>query len=155
MASRQTQLAGIPARLLIALVATGCAVGPKYRVPPAPATDGHTRETLPSNLRATEVSGGESQHFLIGHDPDGRWWIHFGALQLDSLEEALTHCPDLAAQEAVLHAAWEDARAAAGVSLAVIASPLGTYIWPRGVGRIGIAGLTSRHESRGWSFQAV
>jgi NodT family efflux transporter outer membrane factor (OMF) lipoprotein len=65
---------------------------------------------------ATAVSGGEAQHFAIGRDLPGQWWMLFGSQELDALiAQALKHYPDIAAQQAALAAARENARAQEGL----------------------------------------
>ncbi len=111
--------AGTPlaAVTLVAMVAVaGCAVGPDFKRPSPPAFDAYTAQSLPAQTVATAVAGGESQHFRIGEELPGQWWRLFGSQQLDALiEEAMANYPDIAAQQAALRQAREDARAQQGV----------------------------------------
>ena len=103
-------LASVPALL------AGCAVGPNYHAPAAPKTQGFTPDALPSATEATPVTGGEAQRFVVGADLPGQWWALFGSQELDALiNRALKQNPDIAAQQAALRAAREDARAEEGV----------------------------------------
>jgi len=103
-------LASVPALL------AGCAVGPNYHAPAAPKTQGFTPDALPSATEATPVTGGEAQRFAVGADLPGQWWALFGSQELDALiNRALKQNPDIAAQQAALRAAREDARAEEGV----------------------------------------
>jgi NodT family efflux transporter outer membrane factor (OMF) lipoprotein len=100
----------------IALALSGCAVGPNFKPPPAPATEAYTGEVLPTQTEATGVAGGEAQHFQFGQDLSGQWWTLFGSTRLDELmHEAMENYPDIAAQQAALRAARENVRAEEGV----------------------------------------
>ena len=84
-----------PRRLLGTMIAaamlTGCAVGPDFFSPDAPAVTGY----LP-NTRAPQAAG---QSFAYGSDIPGRWWQLFHSRPLNALiETVLTH----AAPDAVL-----------------------------------------------------
>ncbi len=100
--------------LLLAL--SSCAVGPNFKPPPAPATDGYASDTLPQETEATAIAGGEAQHFQHGGDLPGQWWTLFASSRLDALiAEAMANYPDIAAQQAALRAARENVRAQEGV----------------------------------------
>jgi NodT family efflux transporter outer membrane factor (OMF) lipoprotein len=94
-----------------ALLAAGCAVGPDYKRPEAPAPDNY-KEAPP----ATPPPGGE---WKSAEPQDrasrGRWWEVFGDPALDRLEERVA-----AANQTVLQAeaTWRAARAAARVARA-------------------------------------
>ena len=66
---------------LIAVAATrgmlGCAVGPHYRTPHAPADAGYAPAALPEASASAEVHGGETQHFVAGRDIAFEWWELF------------------------------------------------------------------------------
>jgi NodT family efflux transporter outer membrane factor (OMF) lipoprotein len=101
---------------VIALTASGCAVGPNFKPPSPPSVGAYTNEALPAQTEATGVAGGEAQRFQFGHDLPGQWWTLFGSSTLDALiEEALANYPDIAGQQAALRAARENVRAQAGV----------------------------------------
>jgi NodT family efflux transporter outer membrane factor (OMF) lipoprotein len=94
----------------------GCAVGPNYHAPAAPQTRGFTSDALPGATEATAVSGGEAQRFAFGSDLPGQWWTLFGSQELDAMiAQALKQYPDIAAQQAALRAARENARAEQGM----------------------------------------
>jgi NodT family efflux transporter outer membrane factor (OMF) lipoprotein len=101
---------------LVGLVAlAGCAVGPNFKAPAAPHTDGYTAETLPPQTAASEGSGGAAQRFLYGEDIPARWWTLFHSAQLDALvEEALQANPDVGAAQAALRKAHEELLAQRG-----------------------------------------
>lgn len=101
---------------VIVLALGGCAVGPDFKPPAAPATAGYTAEALPAQTVVTSVAGGEAQRFQFGQDLPGQWWSLFGSGQLDGLiAQALAHYPDIKAQQAALRAAMENVRAQEGL----------------------------------------
>jgi len=116
MALMQTKcVAGTLLGLTIALALASCAVGPRFKSPPPPATDGYTHEALPNATQATDVAGGEAQRFQLGRDLTGQWWRLFSSSQLDALmAEAMANYPDIAAQQAALRAARENVRGQEG-----------------------------------------
>jgi NodT family efflux transporter outer membrane factor (OMF) lipoprotein len=103
------------AGLAAVLASAGCAVGPDFKPPPAPATPAYTGEVLPAETEAVGVAGGEAQHFQFGKDLPGQWWTLFGSSKLDALmREAMANYPDIAAQQAALRAARENVRGQQG-----------------------------------------
>jgi NodT family efflux transporter outer membrane factor (OMF) lipoprotein len=98
------------------LAMAGCAVGPDFKAPVAPRTEGYTAEGLPNQTTATAVAGGDAQRFESGGDVPGRWWTLFRSAQLDALvERAMANYPDIAAQQAALREARDNVRAQQGV----------------------------------------
>lgn len=94
--------ARVAAALAAALLA-GCAAGPEFVRPAAPAATRYTAEPL------AEFEAGASQ------EVPSRWWTLFGSSELDALvEAALAANPDLQAAEAGLRAAREAAAAQGG-----------------------------------------
>jgi NodT family efflux transporter outer membrane factor (OMF) lipoprotein len=102
--------------LAVALVLSGCAVGPNFKPPSAPATEGYTADAVPAQTEATAVDGGAAQQFQLGRDLPGQWWTLFASSRLSALiAEAMANYPDIAAQQAALLAARENVRAQEGV----------------------------------------
>jgi NodT family efflux transporter outer membrane factor (OMF) lipoprotein len=103
----------------LALLLAGCAVGPDFKPPAAPAVTGFTPEPLaPDTATAGDVTGGAVQHFAVGQDIPGEWWTLFQSEPLNTLvAEALKSNPDLAAAQAALRQARELAKAQTGVFL--------------------------------------
>jgi NodT family efflux transporter outer membrane factor (OMF) lipoprotein len=90
----------------------GCAVGPDFAHPAAPAADRYIREKLPAATGSAEVAGGAAQHFVAGRDISGEWWTLFRSPALNRLvAEALAANPTLAAARANLRQAAEQLRA--------------------------------------------
>ncbi len=90
----------------------GCAVGPDYRAPDAPAVRLYTEKPQPEQTEATPVRGGEVQRFEMGAKISAEWWTLFGSSELDNLmRTALTSHPTLAAAQAALRQAEENLNA--------------------------------------------
>lgn len=105
----------IPLFLVIALIASGCAVGPDFKQPPPPKTDGYTSETLPEETQSINVAGGEPQRFDYGGELRPDWWTLFGSSQLNALiDEATRIYPTVQAQQAALREARQNVRAEQG-----------------------------------------
>ena len=101
---------------VMAAMAAGCAVGPDFREPAAPATDAYTEKPLPpSTVAAQNTVGGEMQRFDAGRDIPGDWWALFKSDPLDRLiRAAIADSPNLAAAEATLRQAREEFAAGQG-----------------------------------------
>jgi NodT family efflux transporter outer membrane factor (OMF) lipoprotein len=86
----------------------GCAVGPNYHKPPAPAGAGYAPATLPEASSSVAIHGGEVQHFVPGRDIPVEWWELFQSPALDSLiKRAFQANPTIAAAQASLVQAQE------------------------------------------------
>ena len=80
--------------------AGGCAVGPDFKRPPAPATDAYGS--------APVTTGDEAQRLVAGMDIPSQWWTLFKSPALDQLvEQALTANPDVGAAQAAMRQAHE------------------------------------------------
>jgi NodT family efflux transporter outer membrane factor (OMF) lipoprotein len=105
-------------RLLIAVLATGCAAGPDFVRPAAPMVTGYTAAPLPTATASAPVTGGEAQHYAEGQTVSTQWWTVFGSDDLNQLvTAALQANPDLQAADAALRAASETAAAQRGAFL--------------------------------------
>jgi NodT family efflux transporter outer membrane factor (OMF) lipoprotein len=113
------------AGVLIGAVA-GCAVGPNFKPPEAPAGGGFMPAgRLPAVTASAPLPGGEAQRFVDGLDIPGQWWTLFQSAPLNALiERALAHSPTLEAAQAALRQANESAAAQRG---ALFPSASGTY----------------------------
>jgi NodT family efflux transporter outer membrane factor (OMF) lipoprotein len=101
---------------LTAALAAGCAVGPDFKSPPAPATSGYVPGNAPQTTTATDAPGGGAQRFVADLDIPGQWWTLFRSPELDALiERALAHNPTLEAAQAALRQANETVAAERGV----------------------------------------
>jgi NodT family efflux transporter outer membrane factor (OMF) lipoprotein len=101
--------------LVLAMMLCGCAVGPDFTPPAAPAASGYTRETLPAETSSAEVAGGAAQRFVEDLDIPGQWWTLFHSAPLNALvDQALKANPTLDAAEAALRVAQENIYAQEG-----------------------------------------
>src|SRR6266581_2648144 len=113
MGNKFQQLAAAAA--LAALALNGCAVGPDFRAPEAPAAQAYNATALPTETVAAPETGGAAQRFSPGLDIPAQWWILFQSAALDRLiRQALANSPTLAAAQAKLREALENRRAAFG-----------------------------------------
>jgi outer membrane protein TolC len=95
-----------------AAAVASCAVGPDFHPVAAPAVSGYTSKPLPARTASADVIGGDPQSLQPGGDIPGQWWSLFHSAQLDRLiDEALKANPNLAAAQAALHEAQENAAA--------------------------------------------
>jgi NodT family efflux transporter outer membrane factor (OMF) lipoprotein len=86
----------------------GCAAGPNFHKPGAPAGAGYASAPLPEASSSAPVRGGEIQHFVPGRDIPFEWWELFQSPQLDSLiKRAFKANPTIAAAQATLAQAQE------------------------------------------------
>jgi NodT family efflux transporter outer membrane factor (OMF) lipoprotein len=101
--------------IVLALAASGCAVGPSFKAPAPPSVAAYTPDPQPQATESTPVAGGETQNFRPGGDIPGQWWTAFGSEQLDALiQAAMKNYPDIAAQQAALRAARANLRSQQG-----------------------------------------
>lgn len=101
--------------LAVSLAIGGCAVGPNFHPPAAPADAGYYRGALPVRTASSRGLAGAAQFFHPGADLTGEWWTVFHSEPLDRLiDAALRANPDLAAAQSALRAANENVYAAQG-----------------------------------------
>jgi NodT family efflux transporter outer membrane factor (OMF) lipoprotein len=101
-------LRGVAAVPAVAVLLWGCAVGPDFERPTAPADAGYAPKPLPTVTVAAAVGGGAAQHFLPGQDVPFDWWTVFKCPQLNSLvEKALRANPTIESAKAALRQAHE------------------------------------------------
>lgn len=101
--------------VLIAFAVSGCAVGPNFREPAAPAVDRYTRTALPESTVSAATPGGDAQRFLADRNVPQHWWVSFGNAELDRrVKTALENSPTIASAQAALQQAEENAKAAGG-----------------------------------------
>ncbi len=94
--------------LAIALL-SGCAAGPDFKRPDAPAASSYTVQPLAAN------ASGEAPHFVAAKDIPYDWWTLFRSTQLNTLiERALKANPDIEAAQAALRQAHENVIAQQG-----------------------------------------
>jgi NodT family efflux transporter outer membrane factor (OMF) lipoprotein len=92
----------------LAALAAGCAVGPSYHRPPAPAHAGYAPMPLPESTAAAPVHGGEAQRLVNEREIPFEWWELFNSPALNALvERAFRANPTIAAAQAALVQAQE------------------------------------------------
>jgi len=102
------RLSNAATALAAIVLGSGCAVGPSFRPPAAPALTSYTRPSLPSKTTSADIAGGEEQRFVSDHDLPGEWWTLFGSPPLNTLmAKALGASPTLVTAEAALRQARE------------------------------------------------
>ncbi len=103
----------LPARLTAlatAVAATallaGCAAGPDFRAPAAPAETTVLSTALPTHTASSATALGQAQRLVPGMDLSTPWWPQLGSPALDALiDQALAASPTLAGAEATLRQA--------------------------------------------------
>jgi len=99
------------AALTAALLLTGCAVGPDFVNPAAPAITRYSREPMPTQT----IAAGQSQRFITGREMPQQWWRSYRSTALNALvERSLANNPSLQSAMAALRAARESAAAQEG-----------------------------------------
>lgn len=115
MSAGQVAARGVALTWGILFVLAGCAVGPDFHTPPAPAVDAYRKDALPQATVAAQVPTGDAQRFLEGADVPARWWTTFASDELNRrIEQALAHSPSIASAQAALRQAQENTDAARG-----------------------------------------
>jgi len=80
------------------LILAGCAVGPDFEKPAAPAVSGYTRQPLSGVTANADIPGGGAQNFVAGEGIAAQWWALFQSPQLNALiEQAIKNNPSLQA----------------------------------------------------------
>ena len=111
---------------VVALILAGCAVGPDYRPPDAPADTRFTEGPLPITTVSARTPGGSAQMMMTGRDIPGEWWEVFHSRQISALvTQALKANPDLAAGQAALLEARENVRAEQGALVPQVSASAG------------------------------
>jgi outer membrane protein TolC len=105
-AIRSTAVAALA--VIWAALCGGCAVGPRWHAPKAPADAGYAPTPLPETSASAPVHGGEAQHLIAGRDIPFEWWELFQSPALNSLiEKAFKANPSIVAAQAALRQARE------------------------------------------------
>jgi len=122
-------------RIRIALLASaaafaaGCAVGPRYHRPEAPANAGYAPAPLPETSASAPIHGGEAQRLVNGQDIPFEWWELFKSPALSALvERAFKANPTIASAQAALVQAQELVYAQQGYFLPTVGA---TYNFER------------------------
>jgi NodT family efflux transporter outer membrane factor (OMF) lipoprotein len=101
-----------------AILLAGCAMGPEFRRPAAPAGDRYTAGGQPAETAAAAGEAGTAQRFVNGTELPDRWWESFKCDALNALvTDALAHSPTAREARARLREAQEDLAARNGGTL--------------------------------------
>ena len=111
---RHLSRALLPLALLVALA--GCAVGPQFVSPDAPADAGYRKDALPvQTLSVDGVPQGDAQRFIESTPVQARWWTTFNSPELDRrVDLALSNSPTIASAQAALRQAEANVDATRG-----------------------------------------
>lgn len=103
---------------LLAVLLAGCAAGPDFKRPAAPAVADYTAMPLEGQTESAAVRLGEPQRLVTGMAVDAQWWRSLKSPKLDALiEQAFQASPTLASAQATLQQAQETHAAQAGSTL--------------------------------------
>ncbi|AIY42412.1 RND efflux system [Collimonas arenae] len=106
---------GPASALALVLALSGCAAGPDFKQPEAPAVKGYTKEPFEAKTASAATVGGDAQQFVEGMDIPAEWWTLFKSPALNTvIEQALKANPDLKSAQAALRAAQEQVTAQQG-----------------------------------------
>lgn len=104
--------------LQIALLAAlaGCAVGPQFATPDAPADAGYRKDALTARTRGVDgIPQGDAQRFIEATPVQSRWWTTFNNPELDRrVDLALANSPTIASAQAALRQAQANVDATRG-----------------------------------------
>src|SRR5205823_6946240 len=113
----------------VAVMESGCTVGPNFQRPEASSATRYTETPLPPETVSAAGTGGATQRFVSGADLPAQWWSLYRSESLDRLvRDALAGSPTLSAAQATLRQARENLAARTGALLhpAVNANPSAT-----------------------------
>lgn len=106
---------GIAMPLALALLVSGCAVGPEFRSPALPEQAGYRAGELPASTARSNTPTGDAQRFLEGSAVPAQWWTNFGNSELNRrVEQALANSPTVVSAQAALRQAQENVAAQRG-----------------------------------------
>lgn len=107
----------LSAAVLLAAMLAGCASGPRFTPPAAPAVVAYTATPMPTRTNSAPGALGGSQRFVEGAEVSDAWWRALRSEKLDTLiAQAFAASPSLDAAEATLRQAHERFAAQAGAS---------------------------------------
>jgi len=98
-----------------AALLSGCAVGPDFKRPAAPANAGYSPVDLPRRTVTAPIAGGEAETLDLGRDIAFDWWTMFRSPALNALvKRALLKNPTIEAAQATLRGSQFDVFAQLG-----------------------------------------
>lgn len=124
--------------LIFSIGLTACAVGPDFKKPDAPKVSSYTEKPVSNQLATAPSIGGTQQNLDPGADIPAEWWALYRSPELDVLiKQAIKRNPNLAAADATLRAAQENANAT-----------FGSLLFPS----VGLGGSAARQQINPSSF---
>ena len=118
----------------------GCAVGPDYKRPAAPAVSRYTEAPLPTGTGRADAHAGRDQHFVQGADVPAAWWELFRSPEITALvSQALRQNPSLESAAAALRAAQENTLAQEGSWLPSVSGQFARTRQELGLGQEGVS----------------
>ncbi len=101
--------------LILSASLTGCAVGPDFHRPAAPASRSYSPTALAAETASARVQDGKAQHFDTAKDIPWDWWTLFRSKQINALiEHAFRTNPTIAAAQSALRQARQNVIAQQG-----------------------------------------
>src|SRR5208282_3829987 len=99
--------------LALSLLICGCAAGPNFSRPSAPAVTHYGYQEDPT---VTQAAHGTAQHFASGTMPAADWWQLFNSVKLNAVvDDALARNPGLQAAQASLRQSQDSLRSGYGI----------------------------------------
>lgn len=124
--------------LIFSIGLSACAVGPDFKQPDAPKVSSYIEKPVSNQLAITPSIGGTQQNLDLAADIPAEWWALYRSPELDALiKQALKRNPNLAAADATLRAAQENANAS-----------FGSLLFPS----IGLSGTAARQKINSAAF---
>ena len=129
---------------LSALLLTGCAVGPNFHAPAAPASARYTEAALPSRTASAATNGGEAQRLTTERDIPAEWWTLFHSKRITALvTQALKANPNITAAQATLLQARENVRAEQGALVPQAAASIQAQRQRQSLAAFGLSGAST------------
>jgi NodT family efflux transporter outer membrane factor (OMF) lipoprotein len=123
---REVRQFSVTFAVALAVITSGCMVGPNFRSPAAPAVTGYMPGRSPKKTVAVDVVGGAAQTFEPGSAIPAQWWKLFRSPQLNRLiTEAIEKNPNLKAAQAGLRVAAESVAAQQGYMYPAVTAGVG------------------------------
>lgn len=99
--------------LLLAVLASGCTLGPDFHKPAAPVASAYAVGGDPAD---TDAASGVAQRFSTAANLPADWWRLFGNAALDdAVKQGLAQSPTIAAAQANLRQAQDELRSGQGI----------------------------------------
>ncbi|OIR19683.1 outer membrane protein OprM precursor [mine drainage metagenome] len=112
-----------PISICLLTALCGCAAGPDFKRPDAPAAPGYAAPVATQPTESAQTLHGEAQKFVPGQDIPSDWWKLFQSPQIDALiKRAFKTNPDIEAAQAALQQAREYTAAQQGFFYPTVAA---------------------------------